>query len=407
MTDSHAAVGPRQPAETAKNKGPVPKHREIYAFVRDAIMRGNVAAGQRLPSQEDLCNRFGVSRPTVARALRDLEVDGYLECRRGARASVKKPKYENSRSAPPTKGLIGMIVPQFEDSLHAGRVCSSITRYAEEAGHSILLSSGLNTDPKHVTAELETLCQRLIAQHVVGVFFEPLELPTELHSVNQVIARKLSAAGIQVVLLDRDIYTQPLRSEFDLIGVDNLHGGYVITRHLLRNGCKRPWFLTMNNEMIGTIKGRRNGFREALLDHEIEFRPESIQQWQGTDIAGTLRRHLDADQPDGIFCANDHLARQLLHHLSNLGVRVPDDIRVVGFDDCSFAATLPIPLTTMHQPTEQLSQAAVEAMLNRLSNPKQVARHVQLACSLVIRETCGGKPHPETNDDVEPSEVAI
>lgn len=395
MPDSHAAVDPRQPAETATNKGPVPKHREIYAFVRDAILRGNVAAGQRLPSQEDLCNRFGVSRPTVARALRDLESDGFLECRRGARASVKKPATSAESSVPLAKGLIGMIVPQLEDSLHAGRVCSSITRYAEEAGYSILLSSSLDADSEAAAEELKTVCQRLIAQHVVGVFFEPLELPVELHSVNQVIAQELTAAGIQVVLLDRDVYAQPLRSEFDLIGVDNLHGGYVITDHLLRCGSRRPCFAAVNNNLIGTVKARIAGYWEALHEHGIEQRPECVQQWSQSSLASELKQKLDADQPDGIVCTNDHLARQILHHLSALGVRVPEDIRVVGFDDCRFAATLPVPLTTMHQPTDDLARAAVEAMVSRLKDPKRAVRHVQLACSLVVRETCGGDSHVE------------
>jgi DNA-binding LacI/PurR family transcriptional regulator len=92
---------------------------------------------------------------------------------------------------------------------------------------------------------------------------------------------------------------------------------------------------------------------------------------------------------DAVVCANDKLAGGVMHALLNQGVRIPEDVRIVGIDDVAYASLLPVPLTTVHQPCQDIGEAALHAMLERLDRPRSPARNVLLDCWLVVRESCG------------------
>jgi DNA-binding LacI/PurR family transcriptional regulator len=94
---------------------------------------------------------------------------------------------------------------------------------------------------------------------------------------------------------------------------------------------------------------------------------------------------------DAFVCANDRVAGRLMHTLLTAGLRIPRDIRIVGIEDVNYAALLPVPLTTVHQPCRDIGEAALRVMLERLDRPRMPARDVLLECTLVIRESCGAK----------------
>ena len=92
---------------------------------------------------------------------------------------------------------------------------------------------------------------------------------------------------------------------------------------------------------------------------------------------------------EGILCTSDHIAAQLLQTLNRLKVRVPEDLRLVGFDDVRFANLLTIPLTTMQQPCRDIALTAFNCMRERISSPSIPARSIMLAPQMIVRETCG------------------
>jgi len=93
--------------------------------------------------------------------------------------------------------------------------------------------------------------------------------------------------------------------------------------------------------------------------------------------------------PDGIACANDRTAGHLMHALLQLKYRIPDDVRLVGVDDADYASLLPVPLTTLRQPTREIGEAALAVMLERIARRDMVPREVRLSCELVVRASCG------------------
>jgi DNA-binding LacI/PurR family transcriptional regulator len=98
---------------------------------------------------------------------------------------------------------------------------------------------------------------------------------------------------------------------------------------------------------------------------------------------------LNKQKPDGIVCANDVTAARLMRTLVALGVKVPDEVRMVGIDDVSYAKFLPTPLTTLRQNTTEIGAVAMDTMLERLRQPDSPVRDVLVRCELVVRESCG------------------
>lgn len=358
------------------------KHRMIYGRIHEAILSGQYAIGQKIPTEIELGEYYRVSRPTVSRALRDLEQQGLLVRRRGVGTFVSQPVSKRQQPA-----LFGLTVPHTEGGILAP-ICHEISHQAESKGHAVIFGSPGKEAVHALPERIDAFCEQFLARGVRGVFFVPLIVPRDEMGVNEVIADRLHAAGISVVLLDRDVCDYPNRSRYDLIGVDNRRNGYVITRHLLEQGCRRIEFVSIGLA-ASTITARIAGYRDALAEHGIIPEADWLHTWDAPEGIAALREHMMSSRPEAVVCINDDIAREVMHHLATLRVRIPEEVRIVGFDDLSFAKNLPVPLTTMHQPTRHMGAVAVETMLSRLESPSLAARDVLLACDLRVRKSCG------------------
>lgn len=350
------------------------------------IRSGAYGPGDRLPSEAELTERFNVSRPTVARALGDLERRGMVTRRAGSGTYVKPPQAASKGN------LFGLLIPGLGETGIVELICGEMSRAANAHQDSLLWGATGRGD--HAGGDDQWalgLCQQYIEQQVAGVFFTPLELTPNKDSVNHRIIRSLTEAGIAVVLLDRDVEPFPRRSRFDLVGIDNRRAGYMVTAHLLERGRRRIALLTRPGS-AATVDARAAGYWEALLRAGIPPDPDALRQGDPDD-PGFLRRLLDQKKPDAIVCGNDATAAHLLHSLDKLGVRVPDDIMVTGFDDIRYAQVLRVPLTTIHQPCAAIGAAAFRAMLERIANPDVPPRDILLGCHLVVRESTTPRGH--------------
>lgn len=186
--------------------------------------------------------------------------------------------------------------------------------------------------------------------------------------------------------LSCDLKPFPLRSDFDVVGVDHVAGGYLLGEHLIKLGCERLGFVAPRHS-APSVDARCAGVREALVRHD-----KSVpQRLRATGDLGDLRfvRQLLRDRPDAFVCANDHTAAQLLQSLRRCKVAVPDRVRVVGFDDVKFANLMSPSLTTVEQPCREIARTAFHAMLERQKDPAVPARQFTLAPRLVVRDSCG------------------
>lgn len=360
-----------------------PKHRLISRELLAEIAAGKYAPLGRLPSEAQLVERFGVSRPTVGRALRDLQDQGLIDRRVGSGSFARSPATQEV-----TARQLGLLIPGLGTTEVFEAICGELAGLARVRGYG-LLWGGTGPRPR---AELgaedaEALCEQFIGSGVAGVFFAPFEHVARREEVNRDLAEKLRRAGIAVVLLDRDLGIFPARSEFDLVGVDNFAGGYLLAEHLLKLGCRSLAF-AVRPLSAPTVNARIAGAREAMLDRRLSVPPDFVRVGEpdAPDFAHgfTGKRRVDA-----VLCANDDVAALLLRSLAKAGVRTPGDVRVVGFDDVRYATMLSVPLTTMHQPCREIAIVALRAMLDRIADPALPPRSLILSASLVVRESCG------------------
>jgi DNA-binding LacI/PurR family transcriptional regulator len=177
------------------------------------------------------------------------------------------------------------------------------------------------------------------------------------------------------------------------VGVDNHRAGFVASAHLLKMGVRRLVFLGEINS-ASTVDMRISGFYLALRTSGIK--PDWEPVWRGSpQNVAFVRKILEDVRPEGIVCANDITAARLMQTLLGLGVRIPDDVRIVGMDDVKYASLLPVPLTTIHQDCDGIGAVAMATMIDRLKNPGLPARDVLVPFRLVVRRSCGA-PAPST-----------
>jgi DNA-binding LacI/PurR family transcriptional regulator len=370
-----------------------PKHRLIYGQLRAEIIAGKYGRSGRLPSESQLGERFNVSRPTAARALRDLQEQGLVERLVGSGSYVR-----NLPAALPAVGdrQIGLLIPGLGTLEFFEVICGELARMARVHDFNLLWGgSGHAEWPSDASVDgADELCDQFIERRVSGVFFSPVRNANPKKAAGLRLAERLRQAGIAVVLLDRDVTPFHERSDFDLVGVDNFAGGYLLAQHLYKLGCRRMAFVA-RPFYAPTVGLRIAGAQVALLEQGQRVAQDFVRVGEPDDPK--FVRSLTAKRGiDSLICANDQVAAVLMRSLDEAGVRVPHDVRVVGFDDVRYAMLLSVPLTTMHQPRRDIGVIAFRTMLDRIADPSLPARSIVLPPRLVVRESCGAHLAPKT-----------
>ncbi|HEX4265842.1 MAG TPA: GntR family transcriptional regulator [Verrucomicrobiae bacterium] len=360
------------------------KHSDISKYLLTQIAAGKYGAADRLPSEAQLSTQFKVSRPTVARAFRDLMAEGIIERRAGAGTFVRDKK----RVAVATR-QIGLLIPGLGTTEIFEIICGELASLGRRSEYTLLWggSSHPRLDQDGSREHARELCEQFIERRVAGVFFAPFELTEGQDEVNRSISEQFSEAGIALVLLDRDLAAFPRSGRFDVVGLDNVAAGYLLAEHLIKLGCKDIAFV-MRPLSAPTVERRFAGVREALARNKIEVQPDWLQTGDPQDSKFVCSL-MAGKRWDAIICANDLTAAQLIRTIEHNRWRVPEDVRVAGFDDAKYATLVSVPLTTIRQPCKDIAVTAFQTMLSRIAEPTLPPRNVLLAPQLVIRESCG------------------
>lgn len=354
-----------------------PQHRIIYQDIYESILSGKFGHGDKLPTDGSMMRTYNVSRPTVARAMRDLEQEGIVTRRPGSGTFVNMSPKEELTS-------IGLLIPGLGDTEIFEPICGEIARICTKKHFSLLWSDTSSGSEDWSGAMLKQQAQHYIDQRVSGVFFAPVELDPKLIKVNTKIAKKLRKAGIAVVLLDRDLEPFPNRSNFDLVGIDNFRAGYKQAQHLIDQGCSNIRYVALPYS-APTVDQRIKGYRLALRNASMENGQDSIHF--GDPSNHSFVESLIESKPDGIICANDATAMPLFKSLDAHGYKIPNDGLLIGMDDSKFTEYLPTSLTTLRQPCRAIGKLAMEAMENRIKNSDRPPCNFLLDTDLISRES--------------------
>ena len=360
-----------------------PKYKQIWHSLKAAIENGTYAPGVRLPSEFELVESYGASRVTVSRALKELQIGGYVDRRAGSGTYV--------RAATATQYTFGLLIPELGQTEIFEPICQGMVESERDSNHILVWGRSL-AGSETTLAHAKEVCARLIANRVSGVFFAPIEGTPLKNEINQAVLSMMQEARIAVVLLDRDIVEYPNRSRLDVVGIDNRRAGCIATQHLIEAGCKRIAFLGRQH-LAPSCVARSAGYRDALGASEAKLGPEFIERLDPSDKSA-LGKVMKSYKPDGIVCSNDRTAALLMRSLAELDVDVPARVKIVGFDDVKYASLVSVPLTTIHQPCDQLGAAAIQAMVQRIANPDMPARDILVDFRLVVRDSSGARKSP-------------
>lgn len=299
----------------------------------------------------DVAARAGVSKTTVSRVLNGKgEVDEATATR--VRRVIDELGYvPSARAVGLARGrtkLVGMLVPSLTWPW-MGDVLQGVVDVVETEGYGLLLFTCNRGDES----------MRQFASQVSAKSFDGL-LVIEPEGTLDYIAG-LHARGLPVVLID-DRAHQPL---FPSVATTNRHGGHAAGAHLLELGRRRPLVIT-GPSRFGCSEERLDGFAEAYATAGLPLDPALVVEGDFTFDVGRLavKRLIGAGiKFDAVFAHNDLSAAGAIHAIREAGLRIPDDVAVVGFDDLPLAATTEPPLTSVHQPLREMGEAAARLLL--------------------------------------------
>lgn len=357
----------------------ISKSQQIFETLRREILSGKFSDVNRFSSEQQLVRRFHASRTTIRLALSQLKDEGILETRNGSGTYL-------SATAKRVSGRLGLIVPHIAGGEYSPAICAEIATAVGDAGYTLLFGNASSSDPEERARRAIALTEDYIAQDVAGVFLEPIELVNNPSAITQRITSLLDAHGIPVVLIDRDIVPPPLRSCYDLVGIDNFQVGYRLTQHLIGCGARQICCRTRPGS-APTVMLRVQGARSAILDAGLPWTSANICCSEPDDLSGIARLFSGKRQPDAFLCQNDLTAIALMRNLAAIGKKVPQDVLVAGIGDNRLAAMADPPLTSIRQPYRQIARAAVSALLQRLREPSLPPRQILLETQLVVRKS--------------------
>lgn len=326
--------------------------------VRDVAERAGVSVG----TVSNVMNHPDkVSAATVARVQAAIDELGFI--RNDAARQLRDGRSKT----------IGLVVLDVRNPFFTDVARGAEDRAADE-GLTVTLG---NSD--HSTERESTYLDLFEQQRVHGVLISPYSDITER-------LRRLRQRGIPVVLVDRT--SDDL--SFSSVSVDDIAGGRLAVEHLLGQGRRRIAFV--GGSMIRQVADRLEGARQAVAGHPdatLEFlETPALSVLAGRDAGNAILARPADQRPDAIFAANDLVAMGVLQALmmqGQGGLRVPQDIALIGYDDIDFASAAVVPLSSIRQPSALIGQTAVELLLAEASDAQVAPSQVVFQPELVVR----------------------
>lgn len=334
------------------------------------------ATTKRLPTMNDVARRAGVSQATVSYVLNGrTEVQITDETKLKIRQAVEELGYRPNAVARGLRSsrskLIGFISDEIASTPHAGKIVLGAQRAAWEQGRLLLL---VNTegDPAMEEAAVQTMLEHQVDGIVYATMYHRRAQPP--------------AALRQTPCILLDCYVED--GSLPSVVPDEVQGGRTATEVLLDKGHRRIGFINIEDPLPAAL-GRLEGYRQALAARGVPFDStlvRSVPTWAAGGYQGAMELMRLPDPPTALFCFSDYVAMGAYDALRKLGLSIPGDVAVMGFDNQEIiAAHLYPPLSTMALPHAHLGEWAVRFMLDQASATPPVQH--KLGCPLIERQS--------------------
>jgi LacI family transcriptional regulator len=333
---------------------------------------------QRKPTMNDVARLAEVGTMTVSRVLNG-SAKVSKEATDRVNAAIEQLNYRPNELARALRGertrTIGLILPYLYDPFFA--VCAhAVSTVAQQRGYSVTMTTS-NEDPE---TEYNAAIQ-MLQRHVDGLILIPANRGKSR------ITRAL-LGRTQLVVFDRPL-DDPT---FDTVLVQNQFGSRRMVQHLIGHGHSNISFMGLPRSIF-TMDARFQGYRKAMTEAGLE----SDSSFQCTTMASTLEaiqsRLASKKKPTAYFTANTLVTRYVFATLLQLGIHIPSEAAIAGFDDFDLADLTGPPLTVVRQPAEEMGRVAANQLFDRLERGEtpQTGNRVVLPVEIVLRRSCGCK----------------
>lgn len=351
---------------------PVPQYFQLQRWLVEQIEQGVFKPGDKIPTEAEFVQMAGLARATIRQAIQNLVNTGYLVRKRKLGTFVVNRTVDNE-----SRKIIGLLVPDIRVG-YAPELARGAEDEAANNKQSLILC---NTDDLFIKAEFHA--DRLIENSVAGVIFVPTAASDEK---NKLIVDKFTSRNIPVVLADRTVSGVHV----DHVTTDNFEGAYSITEHLIKLG-HRKIAITLST-LFSTERERLNGYKKALKDNRIRIDKSIILTHEGRYaekpyIEFARKLFKQRDKFTAVFAGHDRIAYLLTSVALNLGIKIPDELSIVGYDDLLPLCQHQIALTTMHQPIYEMGIESMKLINARINGAVNGAQSRILNSYLIERES--------------------
>jgi DNA-binding LacI/PurR family transcriptional regulator len=326
---------------------------------------------------KDIARMLGISKSTVSRALRGRS-DIHAETKQKIIELARDLNYEPNALAINLKqqrtNTIGIIVPETINRFFA-RAVGGIQKRADMAGVNVMICQ---SNESYITEKKNI--QSLVSSRVDGLVVSISRETDRSDHFDSLLSK-----GIPLVFFDR------ICEEVDASQVitDNYEIAFEGTEHLIQQGCKRIAFVAGPQHLFNS-RNRMNGYLDALKKHNLPVQEAYIvhSHYRSDKVEEYTRYLINLPvRPDGIFAINDYAAIEMMHIMKKSGIRIPDDIAVLGFNNENMGRFVEPSLSTIDQPAHDMGTAAAEILINHIRHQELPAEKRIVKSHLIVRES--------------------
>ncbi|YCA44748.1 GntR family transcriptional regulator [Bacillus sp. JZ8] len=354
-----------------------PKYKTVKDEIKSWLMSDKFSPHDKLPTETQLMEKFHVSRHTIRRAIGDLEVEHYLYRIQGGGMYVANWR-EKQETQTLTK-TIAVLTTHIADYIFPS-IIVGIEKVLSEHSFSLLLSSTHHD----ILLERKSL-ENLLSHPIEGIIVEPTK--SSYPSQNIGFYKNLEKSNVPCVM----IHSTYQDTNFPSLTMDDTKGGYMATEHLLSLGHRKILGIFKTDDHQG-LK-RMNGFISAYQQNPSLAVPGDFITYGTNEEKKELPQRIKAsltssNRPTGIVCYNDQVALTVMSIAKELGLSIPEDLSVVGYDDSQVAKIVDVKLTTIKHPKEQMGIDAANMILKLIEAPlTKKVESIVYPPELVIRES--------------------
>jgi LacI family transcriptional regulator len=327
----------------------------------------------------DIAEKLNLTAATVSRALNNNQKISE-KTRKLVHETAAEMNYEQNTLARALKSgksfNVGVIVPRMDSNFFAS-VIRGIEEELYPKGYHVIVCQTHDQE----NLEIENINSLLNAQ-VDGILMSISNAKTKNKVFNN-----LSQKHIPLIFFDRKKEIDGVSS----VTIDDFSGAYEATKHLINQGCKRIAHLS-NDRSLEIFKNRYLGYKQAIIDHGLEFDESLVIETRSKVDQGrkTTKLLLDmANRPDAIFSSSDFTALGAIQEIKEYGLRIPEDICIVGFSNEPFTRFMELSITSIDQSPIEMGRIAAQVFLEEVNNGKKIksAKQVVLTPELIIRKS--------------------